>query len=233
MDDTFARRIRARPWLVIAAIAAIAVGVLGAERMLDAADHRDSTALENDAAADIADVYYFQSPAQSGNVVFAMTVPGLISPAESSSTFFDPNVLYEFQIDTTGDAVEDRVIQVFATGTGSDQVLHVRGPAAPTMTGAQSRVLPGDDVASVRFSGPGDVRVGEGGGLKVFAGVRDDPFFFDLARFNEIAAGNATSFREPGVDTFAGTNALAIVVELPIAMLGGSQISAWGTTSRN
>lgn len=231
-DSPARRRFRGRSWLAVVAIVAVILAGFGTERLLDAADHKDSSALENDAAADIADVYYFRSPAQTGNVVFAMTVPGLISPAESNSTFFDPNVLYEFQIDTTGDAVEDRVIQAFVTGTGSDQVLHVRGPAAPTMTGAQSRVLPGGDVATVRFSGRGDLRVGEGGGFKVFAGLRDDPFFFDLARFNEIVAGNAGSFRDPGVDTFAGTNALAIVVELPIALLGGSQISAWGTTSR-
>ena len=40
------------------------------------------------------------------------------------------------------------------------------------------------------------------------------------------------SFRNPGVDAFAGTGVLALVVELPSAMLGGSQIGIWGTTSR-
>jgi len=62
--------------------------------------------------------------------------------------------------------------------------------------------------------------------------VRDDPFFFDLVQFKKIIAGQATSFRDPGVDSFAGTNVLAIVVELPSALLGGTKLGVWGTTSR-
>lgn len=214
--------------LVVAAIAAIAIA---GYRHGTAADHRDSMTLENDAAADIADVFTFRSPGNPSNLVLAMTVPGLIPPSESDATFFDPNVLHEFQIDTNGDAVEDLVIQAFATGTGSEQVIHVRGPAAPAMTGATSMVLDRDDDAVVEFSGRDEVNVERDGDLTVFAGVRDDPFFFDLARFNEITAGMASGFRDPGVDTFAGTNALAIVVELPTASLG-SQLGVWGTTSR-
>jgi hypothetical protein len=69
-------------------------------------------------------------------------------------------------------------------------------------------------------------------GITVFAGVRDDPFFFDLTQFQAILAGQASGFRNPGVDTFAGTNVLAIVVEVPISMLGGPNLNIWGTTSR-
>jgi hypothetical protein len=70
-------------------------------------------------------------------------------------------------------------------------------------------------------------------GISVFAGVRDDPFFFDLAQFQAILAGQASAFRNPGVDTFAGTSVLALVVELPIELLGNSSdLNIWGTTSR-
>ena len=65
-------------------------------------------------------------------------------------------------------------------------------------------------------------------GMKVYAGPRDDPFFFDLVRFKEIVAGTQTAFRMPGVDTFAGTNIMAIVVELPKSLLGTAQtINVW------
>lgn len=216
-------------WVALGVVALSALVALGVHRQGTAADHRDSTALENDAAADIADVFTFRSPTDPNNVVLAMTVPGLIPPAESR--FFDPNVLYQFKIDTDGDAVEDLVVQAFATGSGSDQTIHFRGPARPQQTGATNTVLEGEDAATVAFSARGELEVGEGNGLRVFAGLRDDPFFFDLGRFNEIVAGNETSFRDPGVDTFAGTNALALVVELPRAMLG-TQLGVWGTTSR-
>jgi len=219
--------------LVAGALVVVSIGItaiVGYHRGT-AADHRDSMALENDAAADIADVFTFRNPNNPANLVLAMTVHGLIPPSESDRTFFDPNVLYEFQIDTNGDAVEDRVLQAFATGTGADQVIHVRGPAPPAMTGPASMVLDRPDDATVAFSGRGESNIDRSGDLTVFAGIRDDPFFFDLARFNEITAGMASSFRDPGVDTFAGTNALAIVVEVPAAGLG-TQLGVWGTTSR-
>jgi len=62
--------------------------------------------------------------------------------------------------------------------------------------------------------------------------VRDDPFFFDLVQFKKIIAGEAAAFRNPGIDSFAGTNVLAIAVELPSARLGGPRLGVWGTTSR-
>src|SRR5439155_137476 len=69
-------------------------------------------------------------------------------------------------------------------------------------------------------------------GMTVFAGMRDDPFFFDLVQFKKIIAGEAAAFRNPGIDSFAGTNVLAIAVELPSARLGGPRLGVWGTTSR-
>ncbi|CAN5870455.1 hypothetical protein BH20GEM1_BH20GEM1_10970 [soil metagenome] len=226
------RLVRRSRWLGLAAMALIVGGfaAVGVSHRLGAADHRDSMSTENDQAVDIADVYSFVSPASTANVVLAMTVPGLVPPSEDR--FFDPNALYQFKIDTNGDATEDLVIQVYATGTGTDQTLHFRGPAVPPVAGAVNELLPGDDDATVLFSEAGQVRVSTGGGLTVFAGVRDDPFFFDLARFRQIVAGEETSFRNPGVDTFAGTNALAIVVELPRTMLA-SQFGVWGTTNRS
>ncbi len=217
-------------YALIAVVATLGIAAFAAERWLPAADHRDSMTLTNDQAVDIADVYTFRSPTNPSNVVLAMTVPGLVPPAESRT--FDPNALYQFKIDTDGDAVEDRVIQAFATGSGASQTVHFRGPAPPVTTGAVNQLLPGDDTATVPISTGADAITATGGGLTVFAGVRDDPFFFDLARFNEIVMGMATEFRDPGIDTFAGSNALAIVVEVPIAQIGPSTFGVWGTTNR-
>ena len=80
--------------------------------------------------------------------------------------------------------------------------------------------------------GAGSPNVGNGSnGIMAFAGPRDDPFFFDLVRFKEIIAGTQTGFRDPGVDTFAGTNVMSIVVEVPKALLGSAAtINVWGET---
>ena len=59
------------------------------------------------------------------------------------------------------------------------------------------------------------------------------PFFFDLNQFHKIIGGMATSFNNPGNDTFAGTNVLSIVVEVPKSLLHAEKgkINVWLTTS--
>ena len=219
---------RVLAWSLLLATAA----AVGLTRWITASDHKDSALLAADHAADIADVYTFRSPANPANVVLAMTVSGFIPPPETSTTFFDPNVLYQWKIDTNGDAVEDLVLQAFVTGTGGHQVMHFRGPAAPAATGAMSGIIDGPETATVRVSNADTPIIASRHGMTVFAGVRDDPFFFDLVQFKKIIAGEAASFRNPGLDSFAGFNVLAIVIELPSALLGGTTLGVWGTTSR-
>jgi Domain of unknown function (DUF4331) len=215
-----------------AAVLLVLVAAAGLTRWIQASDHKDSALLAADHAADIADVYTLRSPVHPDNVVLVMTVSGFIPPSEASTTFFDPGVLYQWKIDNNGDAVEDLVIQAFVTGTGGHQVMHFRGPASASQTGATSRVLEGPETATVRVSNGETPMVASRSGMTVFAGVRDDPFFFDLVQFKKIIAGEAAAFRNPGIDSFAGTNVLAIAVELPSARLGGPRLGVWGTTSR-
>lgn len=221
-----------RRWYAAAFFAVLLAGGAAGGRLV-ASDHKDGPITTENPAIDIADVYAFRSPADDGRVVLVMNVHGFIPPAEAGSVAFDPTLLYEFKIDTNGDAVADRVVQAHATGTGADQRIHFRGPAAPTMAGASSRLLAGGEVVSVPFTSPGEARTESGGGMTVFAGVRDDPFFFDFARYQQIVAGSADSFRQPGIDTFAETNVLALAVEVPVAALGGgAKLGVWGTVSR-
>ena len=75
----------------------------------------------------------------------------------------------------------------------------------------------------------------------MFAGTRDDPFFFDLPgfiEFKEQLLGGSTDLGDllggfTGMDTFAGTNVLSIAIKLPNARLGGSgnSIGVFATTS--
>ena len=65
-------------------------------------------------------------------------------------------------------------------------------------------------------------------GISAFAGPRDDPFFFDFNQYTAIIGGTASGFNNPGTDTFAGTNVMSIVVEVPKSMIGGSgTINTW------
>ena len=214
---------------VLATAFIIAAGVQAYR--VTAADHVDSPLVTADQSADIADVFTFRN---GENLVLAMTLSNAQAAPEIQlgRSIFDTEVLYQFKLDNDGDAVEDLVIQAVFVGSPTDQVMKVRGPAAPEMTGTQARLLRGPSM-NVPVSTGAEAIVAERGDLTLFAGVRDDPFFFDLAQFNAILAGAAGGFNDPGVDFFAGLNAYAIVIEVPLALVGDpATLSVWGTTSR-
>lgn len=225
-----------RGWLAVLAVVAlggvVSLGAFGVHQWVQAADHVDSPMTAADQAADIADVYSFPD---GDNLVLAMTISNVQAAPkiELGRSIFDPNVLYQFEIDEDGDAVEDQVIQAVAVGNPRNQVMKFRGPAEPQVTGTEARLLRGPST-NVRVSTGTDPIVAERQGLKVFAGVRDDPFFFDFGQFNKILAGDASGFEDPGTDSFAGLNVYAIVVEVPLDRFNApaSELAVWATTSR-
>jgi hypothetical protein len=194
-----------------------------------AADHIDSPAVTNQ-TTDITDLYVFRGQ-DANNLVFVANTQGLLSPGSTAAASFSENTLIEFNIDNNNDNVEDLVIQ----GIYSGGKFRVYGPIKPSETGARSRIE-GSATAEVAVTpyGAASPTIGTGGGLKVFAGPRDDPFFFDLNQFKKIIAGTASSFNNPGTDAFAGTNVLSFVVEIPKTMLGATsgKINVWLETKK-
>lgn len=189
-----------------------------------AADHIDAPAVSG-SSADLADLYVFESPSDDGNLVFVANQQGLMDPATTEAANFDPNQMIEFNIDNDGDAVEDLVIQCIYAG----DKLRVFGPIAPKMTGTTSTINASSDWLTTDLSEYGKTPIiGSANGIKAFAGPRDDPFFFDFNQFVAILGGNATSFNNPGDDTFAGTNVLSTVIEVPKNLLGGNgSVNVW------
>jgi hypothetical protein len=118
--------------------------------------------------------------------------------------------------------------------------MQVYGPVVPSEKGLRSK-LEGSVTASATVTAYGSAAViGTGAtGIKVFAGPRDDPFFFDLEQYSKILGGMASGFRTPGVDAFAGTNVLAVVVEVPKSLLGAqasgtfaNKVNVWVETKK-
>lgn len=193
-------------------------------------DHADTPQIAQLPGTDLTDVFLFPSPENPNNVVMIMTVHPLITPGQATTTYFDPNVLYQFKIDNNGDAVEDVVIQAKFSGNDANQTVSISGPVRPTLTGTTSAQMP-----PYAKTGTINSTFEPTAGMKVFAGVREDPFFFDLEQFftilpdratplNGIAVPDpnvpkATTWRPPGqaVDFLSNGNydLLAIVVELP------------------
>jgi hypothetical protein len=229
----------------LAAVALVAATGIGVAR---ASDHQDDPLVELNPVMDMTDVYAFPG-SSADRIALVLNSWAFVTPAQASTTYHDPNLLYQFKVDNTGDAKEDRVIQVLFKGTGASQTVEVRGPMAPPVVGAMNNRVA--DVTPV-VSGPVNQVLGSSTGVQVFAGVREDPFFIDLEQFFRVlpdrkpstgslslipTAPTASAFRSTAaaVDFPKGFNVLSIIIELPTSQLtqgGTPKIGLWGTISR-
>lgn len=178
-------------------------------------DHNDAPAVMG-TTADIADFYAFQAP-DPNNLVLVMNIQGLIPAGlPTDQAVFDENILMEFNIDLNNDLIEDVRIQAIRRA----DTMYFFGPFQTSETGLESTINT-TLKQGVLISTKDEVYIGESNGMKMFAGPRDDPFFFDQTQYKAYLDGNAAKgFNNPGVDTYAGTNVLSIVVEVPKSMLG-------------
>jgi hypothetical protein len=196
--------------------------------ILWASDHADAPSVKTK-STDITDLYVFQG-ANTDNLVFVGNVQGLMSPVATQTAAFDENTMIEFKIDNTSDHIEDLVIQcVYKSGK-----IYIYGPVKPATTGLTSTVVgTASVVVSVTPYTATTPVIASANGITVFAGPRDDPFFFDLDQFHKITGGTATGFVNPGTDTFKGTNVMSVVVEVPKSLLNSTgKIDVWLQTKQ-
>jgi hypothetical protein len=138
--------------------------------------------------------------------------------------------------------VQDQVIQFKATGVGTSQTITMYGPGTPGTTGTYSHWITPFGSAVYNRATP------IGHGVMLYAGPRQDPFYFDLTQFFKIdpdrnyknqpepPTPTASCFRNPGEDFLAPFNVLALVVEVPRTLLADAKgnigiIHVWATTS--
>ncbi|HEY8312581.1 MAG TPA: DUF4331 family protein [Candidatus Baltobacteraceae bacterium] len=215
-----------------------------AGRPVIGSDHQETPNVVSRPGADITDVFVFPA-ANPRNVVLAMDIHALIPRNMAGGYYFDPDVMYQFKINTTGGSKENKVVQFRAVGGPGHQHLVMYGPAAPAMAGTQSQWVGRPQ----SFAFDKDVKFHNG--VEVFGGPRKDPFFLDLAQllklipdrndfYHDPGTGvpppSATCFRNPGRDFFIDYNVLSLVAELPRTMLAGpggrlGVIHVYATTS--
>lgn len=206
--------------------------VAGVGVAIIAADHIDSPNVAS-TTSDIADLYAFEGD-NSDNTVFIATLQGPLMPgSQTNDAKFDEDVLVEFNIDNTGDFIEDLVIQAIRRGNQ----MYFFGPAAPAETGLSSTILTSANRNNVEISSGANAIVGNGDGMSFYAGPRRDPFFFDFNQFNQVVSGAAApnGFLPAGEasDFFADLNVLAIAVEVPNSMLGEAPAHVAGAVGIN
>jgi hypothetical protein len=220
---------------VAAAIAIAATVPLGTK----AADHLDGPSLltppGGNLRADINDLFVFRANA-SRTVLALSTHPaaGFVSPLDYAT-----NVDYVIDIDRNGDAVEDvaYVVRFGALSAGTQTYTVTR------YTGANARSLArGVELGGGTTGSAANLK----GDARAFAGLRSDPFFFDLGAFLSQVAGVQANLI-PGVldttgrsfcdantnDFFAALNTNAIVLEVSNDILtedGTGHIGVWART---
>ncbi len=184
-----------------AVILAIGLAPLG----VGAADHLDSPTVSASGAADLTDIYAYSTNDSSKTVLIANVNPGA-GVLPNSNTTFGTGVRYQITVDTNGDAAPNLTYELrFTAGTPQGVTIWRNGKLWGSGKTGQNIVL--------------------AGGTKLFAGLRDDPFFFDLDAFkgNILGASNGRMLCDgKEVDFFKGLNVSSIVLLVPNAELGGN-----------
>ena len=178
-----------------------------------------------DARLDFTDLYAFPKPGNASKSILVMNVhPSAVvnPPGLTTAEPFAPEALYEFRIDTNGDAVADLAYRVrFSASEDGSQTATLRRVegAQAAGKGDGGKVI----VASAPVSTGQDARVTEAGEYRFFAGWRSDPFFIDVQ-------GMLNHQQFTGDDFFADKNICSIVLEVPNTDLGAKRVCLWART---
>jgi hypothetical protein len=165
--------------------------------------------------ADITDVYAFPSPERPGRLVLVMNT----LPFAQLAHRFSDGLLYRFRL------------RRLTVGRDSGAGLFDVGQTEVTVECAFDEPGPDDGLqyGLCRTSGGSEVPfvVGKKNGaatdaVRIFAGVRWDPFFMDAPAALKTIATGELSFAHPGTIFLDGKNVLSIVVDVDVAALLGA-----------
>ena len=225
--------------VALLAIFALVTGMLaGGVARVQGADHGDGPNASNDAAGDLNDLYAFVDPNNNSQIVVIVTLRGFIAAGENGNFGqFDHRILTMIEFDVTGDAVADG----FAAVQFSPQVSRTT-PQTATLTVLNAAGAPvfsttaPTTLSSTAATAPAQTVTTHPSGIRIFAGMTDDPFFFDIPAFGAFVASVLAGAPDPtrlarGRDSFAGYNTMAIALSFPRSLLPAS-VSRLGIGAR-
>jgi hypothetical protein len=182
----------------------------------------------DDRRLDLTDLFVFTSSEDPGKTVLIInsnptSAPPPVPPVTTGPEFHS-DAVHRINIDTDGDAKAD----IAFTFTFSEYENGAQTATAWHATGAQARnPEPGGELLteSLAVSFDGVARPLQVGPIRLFAGLRSDPFFADVE-------GALHGLVWTGHDDFAENNVDSIALEVPIEMLGaGPAIGVWASIS--
>ena len=172
--------------------------------------------------ADITDVYAFPSPQRPGRLVLVMNTLPFAQPGDH----FSDGLIYRFRLRQLAARAGGgpRLFDIAEREVTVDVVFDEPDAEDPH---AQDGVVRTSGGISQSFSA-GERSGGSTDPLRVFAGVRWDPFFMDAPAALKTIATGELSFAQPGTIFLDGKNVLSIVVELDVATLLGADAALVG-----
>ena len=202
------------------AIAALAAAIVVPGQLALSADHidpptRTDPAFDStpDIPADIADIYAF---ADADFVYFIDTIGGPASP--TLPAFYDRDILYTINVSTAPPATTSEISLRFRFGPGT-------GPGEWGIRLENAPGVNGDIVGPVEQILTKD-------GVKVYAGLRDDPFFFDSQGLRESRTMGTIRFDKTR-SFFAAKNITTIAIAIPRSRFPASgQMDIWTASGR-
>jgi hypothetical protein len=183
----------------------------------------------DDNRLDFTDLFAFASPDDPGTTVLIIDINPYTTGMSAMPPFlmkqeFHPDGIYRINIDTDGDAQADAaftfVFSELKDGRQTGTVYYATGSEA-------RQPEPGGEVliADTPVSFDAVTEPVQAGPVRLFIGVRSDPFFAD-------ADGSFHGFKWTGQDAFADRNILSIALEVPNELLSADpRIGVWVTVS--
>jgi len=238
-------------FLLVAAAAGLTALFIGrlAPSASTASSHREAPLISEDPTADNTDVYAFRSPDKPSTfTIVSNWIPGEDPAAGPNYYTFSQTARYNIFIDRNGDGRPDVTYTFrFKTPTGP----YFLGNTQQTWTATRNGVpwakgtTPIDNIGP-RFNGFVGVKNYEAsaektivhqGGVSIFAGQRDDPFFADVGAIFDLVAirkAGTTGNMGGGKDFLSGYNVHTIALQIPISQVDTKShiIGVWSSTDR-
>ena len=238
-------------FLLVAAAAgltALFVGRLAPSASM-ASSHREAPLISEDPTADNTDMYAFRSPDKPSTfTIVSNWIPGEDPAAGPNYYTFSQTARYNIYIDRNGDGRPDVTYTFrFKTPTGPYFLGNTRQTWTATRNGRPfaTGATPIDNIGP-RFNGfvgvshyeqAAEKTVVHRGGVSIFAGQRDDPFFADVGAIFDLVAirkAGTTGNMGGGKDFLSGYNVHTIALQIPIAQVDTHShvIGVWSSTDR-
>jgi Domain of unknown function (DUF4331) len=215
----------------------------------NASSHREAPLISEDPTADNTDLYAFRSPDKPNTLTIVSNwIPGEDPAAGPNYYTFSQTARYNIYVDRNGDGKPELTYSFrFKTPTGPYFLGNTQQTWTAMLNGKPfaSGKTPMDAIGPRQeglfgvknYESSAESTIVHKGGVSIFAGQRDDPFFADVGAIFDLVAirkAGTTGNKGGGKDFLSGYNVHSIALQIPISQIDTSShtLGVWSSTDR-